>query len=237
MLLVLALAGTYLWFRRNPVKPINQPVTEKFATQFASVATVCKNTLYTEIEGFLAPYECDRLINISIEKGMVSSLVGFDDSYIDTNVRKSKQVWMGAEDNDITHIIREKVQNMVDTLRQSKCISDKYMFEDIQIVNYAQGGKYDPHYDGDECGEGKQCPPNQRICTVLIYLNDDFTGGYTRFPNLNISIKPKKGKALFFWVSNPLDGQLYKETLHGGEPVLSGEKWIATQWVRNVATK
>jgi prolyl 4-hydroxylase len=64
-----------------------------------------------------------------------------------------------------------------------------------------------------------------------VYLNDGFEGGNTAFPKLGASIVPKKGKAVLFWVSDPETRDLFEETLHGGDPVTEGEKWIATQWV------
>lgn len=38
----------------------------------------------------------------------------------------------------------------------------------------------------------------RRQYTVLVYLNDDFIGGATEFPNLKRVVKPQKGKAVLF---------------------------------------
>ena len=40
------------------------------------------------------------------------------------------------------------------------------------------------------------------------------------------------GDALLFW-SARTDGSLDKHALHGGCPVVKGEKWVATKWIRN----
>ncbi len=35
---------------------------------------------------------------------------------------------------------------------------------------------------------------NQRIVTMLLYLNDDFTGGETVLPDLGLTVRLKKGE-------------------------------------------
>jgi len=48
----------------------------------------------------------------------------------------------------------------------------------------------------------------------------------------HFSVKPKRGDALLFYSQLP-DGTLDERSLHGGCPVLSGEKWAANVWVWN----
>lgn len=44
--------------------------------------------------------------------------------------------------------------------------------------------------------------------------------------------KPRKGDALLFWTTYP-NGEIDAHALHGGCPVVKGEKWVATKWLRN----
>ena len=194
---------------------------------------------YFEIEDFLTPSECDQLIVAAHDKGLEQSQVGMHESSLDESIRKSKQTWFKPHEHPVANLIRVKVQDLVRTdHRVSECFRqiNEYHYEDIQVVRYGVHGKYDPHHDSTECGDdvGLACGPNQRVGTVLIYLNDNFKGGYTRFPKLDYSVKPKRGKAVFFWVSDATGNTqyTYDETLHGGDPVLQGEKYIATQWIR-----
>ncbi|MCI19162.1 prolyl 4-hydroxylase subunit alpha-1-like, partial [Trifolium medium] len=46
-----------------------------------------------------------------------------------------------------------------------------------------------------------------------------------------LCVKPIKGNAVLFW-SMGLDGQSDPDSVHGGCPVLAGEKWSATKWMR-----
>lgn len=70
----------------------------------------------------------------------------------------------------------------------------------------------------------------QRVSTLIMYLNDVVSGGETIFPKIGLSIVPKKGSAaaVYFEYSNSL-GQVDPLTLHGGSPVVQGEKWMRQQ--------
>ncbi|MBB3878092.1 2OG-Fe(II) oxygenase [Sphingomonas pseudosanguinis] len=72
---------------------------------------------------------------------------------------------------------------------------------------------------------------NQRICTAILYLNEGFVGGQTRFPDHDLDITPRRGGALIF--QNVLeDGRPDSKARHAGLPVSKGAKWIATRWIR-----
>jgi prolyl 4-hydroxylase len=66
---------------------------------------------------------------------------------------------------------------------------------------------------------------------LILYLNDVDQGGETIFPSIHLSVVPKKGAAIYFEYCNAA-GHVDPSTLHGGAPVLAGEKWIATKWMR-----
>ncbi len=71
----------------------------------------------------------------------------------------------------------------------------------------------------------------QRIATILIYLNNVSEGGETIFPKINLQISPKKGSALYFHYGNQ-KGQTDRLSLHSSVPIINGEKWVATKWIR-----
>jgi prolyl 4-hydroxylase len=107
--------------------------------------------------------------------------------------------------------------------------------EPLQILRYGVGGEYRPHHDYFDAGSPGYLPAlkvgGQRVATVIFYLNDVLSGGGTLFPNLKLIAHGKPGRALAF--ANVDDnGQVIPDSLHGGEPVRAGEKWIATKWVR-----
>lgn len=107
--------------------------------------------------------------------------------------------------------------------------------EGFQILNYQVGAEYQAHFDyfpaQDWGSQSHLAKGGQRVSTLVMYLNDVDEGGETTFPSAGISVAPKKGAALYFEYGNSL-GQVDPLSLHAGMPVLRGEKWIATKWMR-----
>ena len=65
-----------------------------------------------------------------------------------------------------------------------------------------------------------------------MYLNDDYSGGSTCFPKLQLDIKGQPGDMLHFH-NLGADGLGHKDSLHAGLPVTAGEKWLLSQWIRS----
>jgi prolyl 4-hydroxylase len=107
--------------------------------------------------------------------------------------------------------------------------------ESIQLLHYTTGAEYKPHHDFFDpntiAGKEYLKTGGQRFATFIMYLNTPDQGGETVFPILNIKIKARKGDALLFYNCDP-NANVDKLTLHGGSPVIAGEKWIATRWLR-----
>lgn len=105
--------------------------------------------------------------------------------------------------------------------------------EGLQVLRYRPGAEYRPHYDYfDPAQPGTPAilkRGGQRVATVLTYLNTPARGGATTFPDIGLEVAPQKGHAVFFAYDRPHPDT---RTLHGGAPVLEGEKWVATKWLR-----
>ena len=103
--------------------------------------------------------------------------------------------------------------------------------EPVQVTRYAPGEFYKQHYDFFNNKGVDYYIANDRRATVIVYLNDDYTGGSTKFQELPVEQQPKTGLALF-WEYN-YDIETNRLTLHSGEPVLEGVKFIAQAFIRN----
>jgi prolyl 4-hydroxylase len=105
--------------------------------------------------------------------------------------------------------------------------------EGLQILRYRPGAEYKPHYDYfDPAQPGTPVilkRGGQRLATLVMYLNTPARGGATTFPDVGLEVMPVRGNAVFFSYELPLPAT---RTLHGGAPVLEGEKWVATKWLR-----
>lgn len=105
--------------------------------------------------------------------------------------------------------------------------------EGLQVLHYLPGAEYRPHHDYfDPQHPGSATilrRGGQRVATLVMYLNTPQGGGATTFPDVGLEVAPVKGSAVFFSYDRPDASTL---TLHGGAPVLGGEKWVATKWLR-----
>lgn len=98
--------------------------------------------------------------------------------------------------------------------------------EPLSILRYAPGQQYHPHHDAH--GSDKSA---LRHWTALIWLNDDYEGGATHFPDVGVTVRGKIGDMLLF--RNVTDaGAPDQRMMHAGLPVTSGVKWMASRWIR-----
>lgn len=70
----------------------------------------------------------------------------------------------------------------------------EYTFEQIRMKRYQPGGddRFDTHVDVTNHDSAR------RFLVVFFYLNDDFEGGETDFPQLQMMAKPKPGRLIMF---------------------------------------
>ncbi|WP_342129560.1 2OG-Fe(II) oxygenase [Hydrogenophaga sp. OTU3427] len=105
--------------------------------------------------------------------------------------------------------------------------------EGLQVLHYRPGAEYKPHYDyfnPDEPGTPSILKRGgQRVGTLVMYLNEPERGGGTTFPDVGLEVAPQRGNAVFFAYDKPHPST---KTLHGGAPVIAGDKWVATKWLR-----
>ncbi|HYI64069.1 MAG TPA: 2OG-Fe(II) oxygenase [Allosphingosinicella sp.] len=97
--------------------------------------------------------------------------------------------------------------------------------EPLQVLRYPPGGEYKPHFDA--------IPgfANQRIMTMLVWLNAGYEGGETMFMKPRLKVRGAPGDALLFRNARP-DGTRDDDAAHAGLPVTRGEKLIASRWIR-----
>jgi prolyl 4-hydroxylase len=181
-----------------------------------------------EIENILTDNECDELINISKNIGLEqSNVLNVKGSELNISTRTSEQLWLPNNYNNIIKKLSDYNMTLTKLPYENQ--------EDMQIVHYYKGGLFNLHtdacvYDKISCDEfANRNNSGQRKSTLLVYLNDTFTEGETEFPSLNIKIVPKKGKGIFFYNTDRYENIL-NDSYHKGNPVLNGEKWIATIW-------
>lgn len=178
------------------------------------------------IGGLLTEEECDALI-AAAQPRMHRSLIvqtstGGDEESPD---RTSRGMFFERGENPVVARVEERLSRLVGWPVNHG--------EGMQVLHYRCGAEYKPHYDyfdPDEPGTPTILKRGgQRLATLVMYLNNPARGGGTVFPDLKLEIAPQKGSAVFFSypVAHPAS-----QSLHGGAPLLEGEKWVATKWFR-----
>jgi len=102
--------------------------------------------------------------------------------------------------------------------------------EGFAVIQYNVGDQYKPHCDGD-CS-GAPHATGGRVASCVLYCEAPTRGGSTTFSKADVLVRPEKGMATFFTYKGA-DGYMDEGlTEHSGCPLLEGEKWISTVWMR-----
>ena len=176
--------------------------------------------------GLLSDEECDAMIELARPKLARSTTVepdsGGDMVHPD---RTSFGMGFARDENDLCRRIEARIAHLLEWPLENG--------EGLQVLNYGPGAQYKPHHDYfDPAMPGSEVllrRGGQRVASVVMYLNTPERGGATVFPESHLEVAAVKGNAVFISYDRP---HQMTRTLHGGAPVLAGEKWILTKWLR-----
>lgn len=197
-------------------------IENKIKTEDREINIIAKleEPLLVVLGNVLSDEECEELIRLSKDK-MHRSKIGVKHEVNEIRTSSSMFLQGNEKGNDIITKIEKRISSIMNIPIEHG--------DGIQILKYTPGQEYKAHYDFFT--SASKATKNNRISTIVIYLNDVEHGGETFFPKLNFSVSPQKGMAVYFeYFYN--DQNLNDLTLHGGAPVITGEKWVATQWMR-----
>ena len=203
--------------------PLNLDVGDKIVTVLASM----QHPRIVMLEGFLSDQECDALIELALPKMLRSKTVVNETGGEQVHAsRTSEGMFFQRGENELVKTIETRIAKLVNWPVEHG--------EGLQVLHYKPGAEYKPHYDYfDPAHAGSSTilqRGGQRLGTVLLYLNNPEKGGGTVFPDAGgFEASPRKGNAVFFSYSQPHPDS---KSLHGGSPVIAGEKWVATKWLR-----
>src|ERR1700752_5091421 len=165
------------------------------------------------IREFMPPAECDAFIepaeSAGFEEATITTSAGF---IMAKDIRDNARVI--SDDPDLAAQLWRRaepfVPDIIDTWRATG------LNESFRYYRYEPGQNFSPHFDG-----AFERPNGERSeLTFMVYLNDDFAGGATRFFHLDrtlrLSVQPERGSALVF----------VHRQLHEGSAVDSGRKYV-----------
>ncbi|XP_061347636.1 probable prolyl 4-hydroxylase 9 [Gastrolobium bilobum] len=195
---------------------------------------------------FATAEQCENIIDVA-KAGLKPSSLALRKGETEENtkgIRTSSGVFVSASEdkNGILDVIEEKIARA--------SMIPRTHGEAFNILRYEVGQRYNSHYDAfnpTEYGPQK----SQRIASFLLYLTDVQEGGETMFPFENganmdgsygyeacigLRVRPRQGDGLLFYSLLP-NGTIDPTSLHGSCPVIKGEKWVATKWLRDQEQK
>jgi prolyl 4-hydroxylase len=185
-----------------------------------------KNPRVVVFANVLSAEECDQLVALAAPRMARSETVNIATGGSEVNAaRTSRGMFFSRGESELIRRVEERLAALVNWPVENG--------EGVQVLHYLPGAEYKPHYDYfDPAQPGTPTilkRGGQRVGTVVMYLNDPVKGGGTTFPDVELEVAAAKGHAVFFSYDRPDPGT---RSLHGGAPVIEGEKWVATKWLR-----
>jgi len=179
-------------------------------------------------EGFATVEECDYVIGKTAPMLRPSAVIDERTGRSQLHaVRTSSNATLWPIDQDlVVHCLNVRAAAFADT--------DSDHAEMLSVLCYQPGQQYLPHFDflSEGAADAREMArAGQRTRTVLIYLNDDYTGGETHFLVSDLRVKGKTGSAMLFH-NTTRDGQPDVSTRHAGLAVTRGTKWLGSKWFR-----
>lgn len=157
---------------------------------------------------FCAPAECDHFVRLSESLGYGDAPInGLFGPVVAKEVRNNTRVML--DNSELAQTFWERVQPHVAGMvpgRVACGVNERFRF-----YRYDPGQAFRWHRDG-----AYERPNGERSrLTLMVYLNDDFEGGETRFEDA--TIHPETGMALVF----------VHDLRHEGSAVVRGRKYVA----------
>lgn len=162
------------------------------------------------IKDFLSPSEClahiERAERIGFAEAPITTSLGF---MLNKDVRDNDRVML--DDPDLAASLWERAAVYMPTPLYGWTVCG--LNERFRYYRYQRGQKFLPHYDGAFVRSDSE----RSMLTLLIYLNDGYEGGETKFDtDQRYIVRPESGKALVF----------FHKQLHEGAPIIAGTKYV-----------
>ena len=215
-----------------PATPVPEPMPEGTATLLSAaghtvrVLSSMKSPRVVVFGGLLSDEECVALMALAQPRLARSETVDNNTGGSEVNAaRTSDGMFFERGEHELIRVIEQRIAALLGWPVENG--------EGLQILRYRPGAEYRPHHDYfDPAHAGTPRilqRGGQRVGSLVMYLNTPDAGGATTFPDVGLEVGPLRGNAVFFSYERAHPST---KTLHGGAPVVAGEKWVATKWLR-----
>lgn len=161
------------------------------------------------VPGVLAADECAALIaRIEVAGPELAPITTSQGPVMRPDVRNNHRVIL--DDEALAAMLFARVRGQVPATLHGMAVVGAN--ERLRCYRYDPGQRFAPHFDGAFARSRDE----YSLLTFMVYLNDDFEGGETRFLDLGEIIVPRAGDALLF----------QHRVLHEGCAVTRGRKYV-----------
>lgn len=184
------------------------------------------------VRDFITPNECDILLKFA-EGNLTRATVGDDENkggvtYSEHRRAQQAHYTVPNGDDPLWPLMR-RVFSM--TNQHANMNLSPNGQAGFTVIQYNVNDEYTPHCDG-YC-DGSSFRKGSRVATAVLYCKTAARGGGTTFTKADVFVKPEVGMATFFTFKDPVTNLMDQGyTEHSGCPILEGEKWITTVWMR-----
>ncbi len=167
----------------------------------------------------LTPEECDFVIEEANRANWQTAQVvrAREEGGSILPTHRSSDVCFFRESTAVWDLVHRAIEQTVRPLVHNAWGRDFPQHSEVHVLRYSPGNFFKAHRDSGAEGSGIA----NRYFSVVCYLNDDFEGGQTTFPQEKYSVVPEKGRAVVF----PAD------YVHQGDEIRSGSKYILVTWL------
>ena len=215
--------------QRFPVEPPTMMITPAAATALCpgvdGAERIDRHGVLT-VERFLSKALCQQLVELAKHQPSEEGRVLADGADAGRNVYRTSAVRVTSTIKTFAigdHTVPLVARALFD------CVEPHYAtriawFEFPDILRYDAGGHYGAHNDSEVWDESaaEWRLAEDRQYSLLIYLNDDFSGGALRFDELDLTIQPTPGMLVAF----PSDHRF----VHTALAVESGTRYAVVSW-------
>ena len=195
--------------------------------QYSVGTRLCEEPVLYVMEDFATAAEMDA-VRIAAEAGLQRARVSLGDGGNESTGRTGRNCWVALDENKLISGLSGRIADLVGIPLANA--------ESLQVIHYDATQQYAPHFDAwkhdSEAGQRCMKRGGQRLVTGLLYLNTVAAGGGTVFPKLDLTLEPRAGRLVIFNNCHAGSNERHPHSLHGGMPVLSGEKWACNFWFR-----
>lgn len=164
-----------------------------------------------------------ELIVAEARPRLTEGTVGQGDTSFKSKSRNSKLVFLPWH-----HAYMKRIQSRMSDVLGIPMHRLRARSEPLQVVEYQVNQQYQPHLDAGTNSK------RSRFLTLLVVFRPAEAGGCTSFPRAygrkGLTVCLKAGDAVLFYSLLP-DGNIDADSVHSGDLVHRGVKWVGNLWV------